>query len=148
MSYQAKRNKSFQEILELIDENGKIIHSIPVILDADVVAKQLSEKYIALVQAQKNLAAIQTDVKSEEAGIAMETIGNGVVDLFQAVFGAEDTKTIIEFYESRYIEMCRQVIPFIVQVVIPKVREMAQESRNQVIQGYNRKQKRNVFKGK
>ncbi|MDF2950783.1 MAG: hypothetical protein K0S18_366 [Anaerocolumna sp.] len=141
MAYQASRHKRVQEELELLDDKGNVIHTLHVDLDADVMAKQLSEKHMALVQAQRDMTEAQQEVKEGNTDKAFETIGMTLVDLFEAVFGKEDAKTIVDFYENRYIEMCQEVLPFVIQVVIPRVRSVAQESRNSIMQGYNRKQK-------
>jgi len=142
MSYQASRHKRVQEVLELLDDKGNVAHTLHVDLDADVMAKQISAKHLALVQAQRNMVATQQNVKDGDTDKALEVIGNTLVDLFEAVFGDENTKAILNFYENRYIEMCQEVLPFVVNVIIPRVREVAQESRNKLMQGYNRKQKR------
>lgn len=142
MAYQAQRHKRVQEVLELLDDKGNVNHTIHVDLDADVMAKQLSEKHIALVKAQRDMTAVQQDVKEGNMDKAFEAIGNTLLDLFEAVFGKEDTKIIVDFYENRYIEMCQEVLPFVIQVIIPRVRAVAQESKAKVLQGYNRKHKR------
>ena len=142
MAYQIKRHKRVQEELELLDDKGNVIHKLIVDLDADAIAKQISEKYLALVNAQKNMASIQQDVDNGGYDKALEIIGTTIVDLFETVFGEDATKTIVRFYENKYIEMCQEVLPFVVNVIIPRVRSVAQESRDQVMQGYNRKQKR------
>lgn len=138
MAYQVSRHKRVQEELELTDENGKVIHSLKIDLDADALAKQISEKYVSLIQAQRNLAL----VKQEDSSKQLEAIGNSIIDLFETVFGRGNTEIIIKFYENKYIEMCQEVLPFVINEIIPKVRQIAQESRNKVMQGYNRKQKR------
>ncbi len=62
--------------------------------------------------------------------------------------GREDAKTILEFYDTRYIEMCQEVIPFITDIVIPQVRKIAQSNKKQVLKSYNRKQRRALFAGR
>jgi hypothetical protein len=148
MAYQAQRHKRVHEELELLDDNGNVVHTLHVDLDADVMAKKISEKHIALVQAQRNMTSAQQDVKNGSTNKVLETIGTTLVDLFETVFGKEDTKLIIEFYDNRYIEMCQEVLPFIINVVIPHIRTAAQESRNKVMEGYNRKQKRSFGRRK
>lgn len=142
MAYQAQRHKRVHEELELLDDKGNVIHTLHVDLDADAMAKQLSEKHLALVQAQRNMVATQQNVKDGDTDKALEVIGKTLIDLFEAVFGKDNTRIIIDFYDNRYIEMCQEVLPFVIQVVIPRVRTVAQESRNKLMESYNRKQKR------
>ena len=136
MAYQAKRKKIFEEEFQLVEEDGAVVHTLKVSLDADSMVKKLSEKHIALMQALKNVQ----NVKESEEGL--EVLGNTVVDILEAVFGKEDTNTILEFYDNKYIEMCQEVMPFITDVVIPEVRKIAQANKKQILSKYNRKQRR------
>ena len=136
MAYQAKRKKIFEEEFQLVEEDGAVVHTLKVSLDADSMVKKLSEKQVALMQALKNVQ----NVKESEDGL--EVLGNTVVDILEAVFGKEDTNTILEFYDNKYIEMCQEVMPFITDVVIPEVRKIAQANKKQILSKYNRKQRR------
>lgn len=138
MAYQAKRRKIYEEDFQLLDENGKVVHALKVSLDADSMAVKLSEKHVALVNALKNIQ----DVKDTASENALTVLGSTVIDILEAVFGKEDAKTILDFYENKYVEMCQEVMPFVTGVVIPEVRKIAQANKNQVLSQYNRKQRR------
>ncbi len=138
MAYQARRSKLFKEEFELIDENGEIAKTLYVELNPMTVAQQLSEKYLAL---QRSLTSVK-EAQKEENGKTYETVEMAMKDILETVFGDEDTKTIIEFYDGRYLEMCREILPFVKDVVVPKVRELAQEERKNIISGYSRKKRR------
>lgn len=137
MAYQAKRKKLYTEDFELAEEDGRVIHTLHVSLDPDSMAVKLSEKHAALVRALSDI----NQMKEENTG-ALEKIGNAVTDILEAVFGQEDAETIIDFYQGRYIEMCKEVIPFVTDVVVPQVRNLARENKQSIIAGYNRKQRR------
>ena len=137
MAYQAKRKKLYTEDFELTEEDGRVIHTLHVSLDPDSMAVKLSEKHAALVRALQDI----NQMKEENTG-ALEKIGNAVTDILEAVFGQEDAETIIDFYQGRYIEMCKEVIPFVTDVVVPQVRSLARENKQSIIAGYNRKQRR------
>ena len=140
MAYKVTRQKRVTEDLELVDENGAVVETIHVDLDSDVMAKQLSEKYLALINAQK----VMQESKEADADKKLEVIGVAIIDLFESVFGKENAKRILDFYENKYIEMCQEVLPFVVNVIIPKVRSAAQQSRDKLLQTYNRKAKRKL----
>ena len=137
MAYQAKRKKLYTEDFELTEEDGRVIHTLHVSLDPDSMAVKLSEKHAALVRALQDI----NQMKEENTG-ALEKIGNAVTDILEAVFGQEDAETIIDFYQGRYIEMCKEVVPFVTDVVVPQVRSLARENKQSIIAGYNRKQRR------
>lgn len=145
MAWQAKRSRTLQEDFELVDENGNVVHTIHVSLDADDMTVKISRKYTALVRAMSETTEMKRKAESaEELENCMEKLGQAVIDMLEAVFGEEDTKTIVEFYENRYIEMSREVLPFISQVVIPRMQELAAENRKSIRQKYNRKTRRRL----
>ena len=136
MAYQAKRKKQYGEEFQLVEEDGTVVQTLQVSLDADSMVRKLSEKHVALVRALQDVQKVQESEKG------LEVLGNAVTDMFEAVFGAEDTKTILEFYDNRYVEMCQEVVPFITTVVIPEVRKIAQANKKDTLSQYNRKQRR------
>lgn len=135
MAYQAKRRKTYEEDFQLVDEHGKVVRTLKVSLDADSMVGKLSKKHVALVRTLKDVQNVQDDN-------ALSVLGNAVVEILEAVFGKEDAKTILEFYDNKYVEMCQEVMPFITGVVIPEVRKIAQANKKQVLSQYNRKQRR------
>lgn len=147
MAYQAKRSKKLEEIFELVDENGKVVHTLHVSLDADDMVASINRKYTALTRALSETSEMQRKAESrEDLEQAMEVLGRATVDLIDAVFGTENAKVILDFYENRYVEMSREVLPFIGQVVMPRLAEIRKENRNMMFQKYNRKQRRSFLK--
>ena len=49
--------------------------------------------------------------------------------MFEAVFWSRWTETIQQFYKDHYIEMAKEVIPFITGVVIPRLTEIKAENK-------------------
>lgn len=140
MAYQIKRRQKTIEKLELADENGKVIYVLEVQLDADDMVKKIHRKYTELTRALSETTEIKHKTESgEEIEECIEKLGHAVVSLFEAVFGTDDTRKILDFYDSRYIEMCRDVVPFITKVVIPKLQKINEENRKKVKMTYDRK---------
>lgn len=147
MAYQAKRLKKVIEEFELVDENGIVVEQLHVELDAGKMAEKINGKYIALIRAQADATKIHAGINSnEEVQNGYVRLGVAVTDMIEAVFGAEDTAKILAFYEKDYIVMTREVIPFISSIVIPKLRDVAQQNKRQVLSQYNRKQRRSFLK--
>lgn len=147
MAYQAKKHKRFQEDFELVDEEGKIVHTLHVSLDADDMIVKINRKYTALTKALADTTEMKR--KAEDSGEiqeALEILGRAVVDLIEAVFGTEDANTIISFYEGRYVEMSKEVIPFISQCVLPRLHAIRDENKKSLLSGYNRKTRRRLFR--
>ena len=147
MAYQAMRTKRVTEEIELADVDGNIKHVLHVNLDADDMLPKINKKYVELTKALAETTEMKSKADSnEELDQAYELLGQATVALYEAVFGSEDTKTIMDFYESRYIEMCREVTPFITGVVIPRCIEIKNESRKSILENYNKKQKNSLLK--
>ena len=147
MAYRAKRSKRFVEEFELADENGNVVKTLQVSLYADDMVAKLNRKYTALVKALNDTTELKRQTEDAEVVEGcVETLGRTVVDMLEAAFGAEDAKVIVDFYEDRYLEMCKEVLPFITQCVIPRCNEIKKENQKSILQSYNRKQRRALFR--
>lgn len=145
MAYEAKRKQLYEEEFLLTEEDGTVVHKLHVALDADSVVKKLSEKHVALLNALHDVRNVE-NMAEDESEKKLEILGNAVSDIFEAVFGKENAKVIVEFYDARYIEMCQEVMPFVTDIVIPQVRKIAQNNKKQILSQYNRKQRRNMLR--
>lgn len=148
MAYQAKKHKRFVEDFELVNENGEVEKTLHVSLDADDMAVKINRKYVCLMRALSETTEMQHRAETNaDLCECLETLGRAVVDLFESVFGPEDTMVIVEFYENRYIEMVKEISPFISNVVIPRCIELRNENTKSVLEKYNRSTRRKLFKG-
>lgn len=102
MAYQAKRNKRFEEDFELVDENGVVQHTLKVSLDADDMVAKINRKYTALVRALSDVQEIKRkEASNEQLSDAVEMLGRAEIDMFEAVFGADGTETIISRWQRK-----------------------------------------------
>ena len=70
-------------------------------LDADDMVARLSRKYTALMRVYQEMANTKKDTEAIESyEKRLEMLGNAVVELLEAVFGEEDTKTIVPFMRT------------------------------------------------
>lgn len=142
MAYQARREKHFSEDFQLVDENGKTVRTIHVSLDADDMVIKLNRKYADLTKSLNDAEELKKlPQNNENMEQAFEKLGCAVRAMLESVFGPEDTKYIIEFYEGRYIEMTKEVMPFVTQVVIPQCVKIKNENRQAVLADYGRKKR-------
>lgn len=147
MAYQARRSRKLYEEFELVDEDDAVVHTLRVSLDADDMVVAINRKYSALTKALADVKEAQRKAAvREELDVCMETLGRAVLDLIEAVFGAEDGKVLVDFYDGRYLEMSREVLPFISQVIIPRLVEIRKENQKNVLRKYNRQQRRHFLK--
>ena len=142
MAYQAKRSKKYVEDFELVDVEGNIKHTLHISLDADDMTVKINRKYVALTRALSETTEAKRKVETaEDLQGEFETLGNAMVDLLQAVFGEENAKILLDFYEDSYIEISREVLPFISNVVIPRMIEIRKDNQKALLGKYNRMQK-------
>lgn len=148
MAYQAKRCKKVTEDFELVNESGQVVHVLHVELDAGSIVEKINRKYIDLLRAQADTAKISAEFDSATVvQEAYQKLGRAVADIIEAVFGVEDSAKILKFYENNYVDMVKQVIPFISQIIIPKLREISQQNKKEILSSYNRKARRKLLKG-
>lgn len=147
MAYQAKRTSEYVQEFELVDESGRVVHSMKVALDPGSMVEKLSRQYVNLLHAKEEVGKIQANsARLEELTNGYQTLGDAAMAMISSVFGEEDTKTIFEFYRGRYNDIVQEVLPFITTVVLPDIRHIAQQNRKDVLQKYNRKQRRTISK--
>lgn len=145
MAYQAKRSQHYTEQLELVDEKGNVRHTLTVDLDPGAVVEKLSRKYVELLRIKEETDQVDT-TESEKLVKVYNNLGNAVISLVESIFEEQDTQIILEFYGNHYNEMVVEILPFIVDIVIPGVRKRAQEQREEALGKYNRKQRRTILK--
>lgn len=144
MAYQAKRQQTYTEEFELVNEAEGVEHTLRVSIDPGNMVEKISRQYMELLRVQSEVASISPEDKGELIG-AYRKLGEAVVAILKSVFGDEDTETILQFYNNRYNEMVLEVLPFVTDIVLPKLREITQENRKAIQQKYNRKQRRGLF---
>lgn len=86
------------------------------------------KKYIQaqerLLDIQKKLEAYEREQKETPVEL-MTLLGDTIVYIFQLLFGEDNTKKIVEFFEGEYDEMFSALLPFITKELIPKIKETA-----------------------
>lgn len=128
MAYELKRSSK----IEGVTIDGE---EIPVVLDVYQGAKELNQRYLDLVHTRSELKKIQTKgAPGTEDAIeifesAYESIGNAVISLLQLIFGDDGAQKIINFYDGKYEELLIEILPYIINVIIPHVRNASAENR-------------------
>lgn len=77
-----------------------------------------------VVKCQKKIALAQAKIReNKNDGDALAGLGEAVMALFGMLFGEEQTKAIVEFYENRTASMLADFLPYIAQVIIPEIQK-------------------------
>ena len=126
--YQITRKNRIKEDLQLCHANGDVACTIPVDINVDKMTARISKAYENLGMAQNELMENQSDVK------LMEAYGNAVVEILSAIFGEDGAKKILEFYEDCYTEALLDILPFVSNEIMPKIREASAARKEQLEQ--------------
>ncbi|MBO5971355.1 MAG: hypothetical protein J6S14_23015 [Clostridia bacterium] len=120
MAYKITRNRIVEELE--IEDNGKTL-----LLNVDINVDSILHNYnIAQVAMHTAAQEAKAAANNKDLQKAEEKMGEAVLSLFEIIFGEEQTKQIIEFYDNRVTEMLGDVAPFINDVVTPKIQEAQQ----------------------
>ena len=114
--YQLKKTAPFEDDIELLDESGKVVHTIHVSICMDKLLGRYNETVNALKSAE-----IAIDPKDEQS---LEAYGKIVMQLLRLIFGA-DADVILAHYEGRYLEMLDNIMPYIFQTIGPELRKLS-----------------------
>ena len=108
--YQIQRTKPFEDTIELCDggEALQIKYSVTITPDFARNARALQVKIIDL----------QRRSKTEQE---FESLGRAIVDLFELIFGAENTQKIVSFYEGDYANMLMDLFPYLRNTVFEEL---------------------------
>ena len=115
--YQIKR-KHIVEDLE-IEDNGKTL-KLSVDINVDSMLKAYNSAQYKIAQASNAAKAAAGD---KDMSACEEAMGDAVLSLFEVIFGQEQTRQIIEFYDNKSLEMLGDIAPFITDVIAPRFKE-------------------------
>ena len=116
--YQLKKSAPFEDDIELLDESGKVVHTIHVSLCMNKLLGRYNETVNALKAAE-----VAIDPKDEQS---LEAYGQIVMQLLRLIFGA-DADVILAHYEGRYLEMLDNIMPYIFQTIGPELRKLSRQ---------------------
>lgn len=115
--YQIKRNHIVEELE--IEDNGKTL-KINVDINVDSMLKAYNKAQYKIAQASMDA---KKAAEEKDMSMAEEAMGNAVLGLFEVIFGEEQTKQIVDFYDNKALEMLGDIAPFITEVVAPRFKE-------------------------
>ena len=136
--YQIKRSEKIRDALELCAEDGKPAAKLEFVVDIDAIAGGLRRNLTDITTAEQALKKAASDKDYAEA---YEQYGRAVRGVFAVCFGSENAETICEFFEGNYVEMSVAIVPYIYDVILPRVNECIARRREQLKGIYRRGKK-------
>ena len=132
--YQIKRSEKIRDTLELCAEDGKPAVTLEFVVDIDAIAGELTD----ITTAEQALKKAASD---KDYTAAYEQYGRAVRGVFAICFGRENAERICEFFEGNYVEMSIAIVPYIYDVILPRVNECIARRREQLKGIYRRGKK-------
>lgn len=114
----AKRRAKAIETFALADEEGNIVKKYDVDCDPET-------RLIEYTRAKNRVIRAEQIIAQEPSEDSYEAYGQAVLDMMGVFFGAESTQEILDFFDGRYAEMLLAVLPFVRDVLEPKMREIS-----------------------
>lgn len=121
----AKRHKRAIESFALADADGNVVKTFEVRCDPE-------ECLVEYNRARNNIIRAEQLLNSAPSAEGYAAYGQAVLDILAIFFGEERTKEILAFFDDRYAEMVSEVMPFIVDVLEPRMREISKQQLAQV----------------
>lgn len=138
MTYKIKRTPKLHDTLELVSENGNTVRKLDVEVDIGIISNDILAKYERFVKLNNELRELQKrGMKSDFNTVALAFV-NAVDELLSMCFSDNVRLEIYEFFENDYIEMVKQVVPYIVNRILPESRRAANEQKKALKQAFKR----------
>lgn len=93
------------------------------VLHVDLSVDQILQRYL---QAAEAFAKARNNANKGLTEERVENLGEAILNLFVVIFGQEQAQKLVDFYGESYTEMLADVVPFINEVVAPKINEAQQ----------------------
>jgi len=126
---QIKRKQKVTDRLELQDENGEIKVIIDVDIDVDRMMNDINKSQNQIIRAQMDLSKVKNE-------ITVQNYGTAILEMINVIFGSEK---ILNHYDNRYTEMLEDIMPYITEDIMPKIRRVADDRMKRMKEMHRRK---------
>lgn len=127
MAYNLKRTEKFTDTITLVKEDGTAAKSFAFTIDIDKIAGGVRKSYTQVIEAEKKLRSTAGTRFYYEA---LAHFGTAVHAIMEFCFGAENARTVADFFGGDYIEISIALVPYIYNTIIPKTTEAIIRRRN------------------
>ena len=131
-----ERKKKLVDTLELKNEDGSTFAILNIDLDVDRVMAEYNRARNDVIRVQQK---IKTDPQNPEI---LNEYGQAIISVLDVLFGTENTKKLLEFYENKYSELLEMIFPYISNEIEPRMREIVNDKVAKMKAQFNRKQRR------
>lgn len=125
MAYQIKRTNHITDEVEMHDGDRTL--TIKVDLTVDRILQKYNRSLQTIISTREQIDKL-TDAGEIEA--ATVQLGAAIVTLFSLIFGEEQTRQILDFYGGNHVDMFADFLPYLTDVIMPKIQQAQQDVAN------------------
>lgn len=100
------------------------------------VKLNLTKTLTAFEKSFRKLQLVQIEI--QKGSKDFKKMGDAILDVFEIVFGKEDSAKMINFYDGDYTTLLIDVYPFIINVVFPAFEKAKKQRQKEIKQRVNR----------
>lgn len=100
------------------------------------VKLNLTKTLTAFEKSFRKLQLVQIEI--QKGSKDFKKMGDAILDVFEIVFGKEDSAKMINFYNGDYTTLLIDVYPFILNVVFPAFEKAKKQRQKEIKQRVNR----------
>lgn len=127
MAHNLKRTEKLTDTINLVKEDGTAAKSFTFTIDIDKIADGVRKSYTQVIEAEKQLRSAAGTQSYHEV---LAHFGITVHTIMEFCFGAENARTVADFFGGDYIEISIALVPYIYNTIIPKTTEAIIRRRN------------------
>lgn len=125
--YTVERKKDLIDTLCLKDGEKELKIEVKLNLTKTLTTFEKSFRKLQLVQ-----------IEIQKGSTDFKKMGDAILDVFEIVFGKEDSTKMINFYDGDYTTLLIDVFPFILNVVFPAFEKAKKQRQKEIKQRVNR----------
>jgi hypothetical protein len=91
---------------------------IDIVISADKMMTEINK-------AQNQVIRAQMDVNKVKNEINIQNYGTAILEFIRVIFGEENAEKILAHYDGDYSEMLEDVMPFITDSILPKLKKIS-----------------------
>lgn len=119
--YEVKKTETIKEQARFTDSKGNEL-IISVAINPMAIARKASVDLVEVRDLQKKAKANPNDIR-----LAAE-LGDATQRLMETVLGVDNTRALMRFYEEDMLAMVMDVMPFVLDVLYPKILASSKEA--------------------
>lgn len=108
------------------------------------VSISMREMETRVAKAYEAMSIAQAELRTRPD--AVEAFGKALIAFLETIFGEEQTRQMLELYESDYTQLLLDVVPFIDDAIMPALKKLSSQTRERMLQAANQ-HKRPIFGG-